>query len=141
MLGRLAGVVVSIAVVVALAACHPLRGVDFEPGDLDVPACEGTEAVPVGRLADDVWVGCSLAGREVVFPSGWTWVAPELGGVSVSGSSTEGEFAFALFNLGRYGMVASRTAESGESSEWWGPPEGIELQQSATGEIGPTLWG
>ena len=132
---RTAGIVISLVAVIALVGCSP-QGIDISPEDRALQPCVGIDSVTVEELAALAPVDCDWSEVTVVYPDGFTKVAPSIGVTSGSSSGDidlDESVTYSMWNLGLDGVIAARTAPRGATTEWWGSARGIERVQEVEG--------
>lgn len=117
---------------VSLSGCVA-ASYSLTPAESDIPVCEDHSPVSVESLNDSELASCDLVGTELVFPDGvHLMVGDAMGAESSSGATGCGPM-YSFYNVGIYGIVASRTDSDGSHTTWWGRPRALKKVHDAFG--------
>ena len=127
--------IIATVAVLTLAGCvGPSDGVlTLGEGEFLLEACEPGQSIEVETLTTDTRATCVPWGSELVFPDD-ARLAIDPDTSSGSTSSSESEYSYGWYDVGVYGIVASRYTTGCADLDIWGSHEAVSKLQEAFGD-------
>jgi hypothetical protein len=116
-----------------LAACGSAEVLTLSADETAIPLCTPGQTISVEGLDTAERPACAPLGSELVFPDG-TRLAMGENEAAGSTSSSESPLSYGWYDVGVYGVVASRYDAHCEAVEVWGRAEAVDKLKAAFGD-------
>jgi hypothetical protein len=116
-----------------LTGCGGSEVLTLGADEVDITACAPGQTFDVEDLDTVERPACTPVGSELLFPDG-TRLEMAVDSVAGSSSSSESRFSHGWYDVGIYGVVASRYDQRCSELQVWGRSEAIDKLREAFGD-------